>query len=329
MTVKSPDADKVRFTIDDQVRHVEKLTWTQIRGDYREPEGEHGPDYGYLGQARNTRLVGFYRKFLVRKLLRVWQRHAQDTASKSLDFYGSPTTTSCPKPIGRVTLETTSSTEPQRVMSNPDDNDSRVPLAVESPSSRPHSFPRNDTKARAGMKRDSPLGGLTSPSKRSCVLLEKLKLGSPLHRRIVLANKIFSIKDNESTSSQEGSESETISELQLPSVSLPLDQKPLFQSCNERFAKPFENQKISSPFKEPDIPVRRTSPRSSLLSPSRPLHPPRISAMGPNPAHPDPMVMSPKATSKQPVPTRQKGFSPKLMAISPKLSPGEPKNQSS
>mmetsp|Transcript_5509 Transcript_5509/g.7684 ORF Transcript_5509/g.7684 Transcript_5509/m.7684 type:complete len:220 (-) Transcript_5509:345-1004(-) len=61
---------RVRFCEDDEVKLIQKLTMTDIRGDWREPDTD--PDFCSIGQARHRRLSQFAEKMRARKLLLLW-----------------------------------------------------------------------------------------------------------------------------------------------------------------------------------------------------------------------------------------------------------------
>mmetsp|Transcript_26946 Transcript_26946/g.65442 ORF Transcript_26946/g.65442 Transcript_26946/m.65442 type:complete len:336 (-) Transcript_26946:551-1558(-) len=187
-TVRSPDAQRVRFAIDDKIHVVNKLTPTQIRGSYRDPEGEDGPDYCYIGQQRKTRLCAFRLNVLCKKTFLTWREYTHTkraaTDSNAMDKFGSPTTSTGPIPIRSVSSQSVGKQIPIiKAGSNPETCERRDQATDTTP--RPHSFPRVglELMPRAGMKRDSPGGTMASPSKRACVMLDKLKLGSPLFGR--------------------------------------------------------------------------------------------------------------------------------------------------
>eukprot|EP00471_Norrisiella_sphaerica_P014421 CAMPEP_0184501712 /NCGR_PEP_ID=MMETSP0113_2-20130426/48406_1 /TAXON_ID=91329 /ORGANISM="Norrisiella sphaerica, Strain BC52" /LENGTH=334 /DNA_ID=CAMNT_0026890575 /DNA_START=245 /DNA_END=1249 /DNA_ORIENTATION=+ len=180
ITVRSPDAKRVRFAVDDQVHIVKKLSWTQIRGDHRDPNGEDGPDYCFLGQERKTRLSGFYRNYLRKRAFVAWHTLASSSKEGTLDSFGSPSTQAVP-----ISFKSKSSAKNARHTSLPFSVGDRLGEASARVLTRPRSFPEIglDSVQRAGMKRDSPANAVASPSKRTCLMLDKLNLESPLFGR--------------------------------------------------------------------------------------------------------------------------------------------------
>jgi len=124
-------------------------------------------------------LQNFYRNYLCADTFKAWRDYTKKRLDEiGMDDLGSPTTSTRPIPIEIENVD--NETPLGKVGSNPDYRvkDPRVSIPVQ----RPHSYPSilpDIRPPRPGKKRDSP-GLLASPSKRSCVMLEKLKLGSPL-----------------------------------------------------------------------------------------------------------------------------------------------------
>jgi len=222
MTVKSPDAKRVRFSIDDQVHRVEKLSWTQIRGDYRNPEGENGPDYCYMGQNRASRLQAFYRKSMCSHAFRTWREHtkqirrfrgqrdvsslntqddekrtgvriekkkltvnthdsALETPVQHPTWASAPASNNTPNKTQNSTQNTyqfdpkpgTGNRNRNQNQNHSSFNNNRPRRSASSSSCSNYTL----SSGQLGMKRDSPLL-LASPSKRSCVMLSRLQLGT-------------------------------------------------------------------------------------------------------------------------------------------------------
>jgi len=76
-TIKSGNASKVRFTLEDQVFVVEKLPFDALRGDLRQPNGPD-PDWYSLGMARHRRLSEFAENFVAIKALQAWSNHCKN-----------------------------------------------------------------------------------------------------------------------------------------------------------------------------------------------------------------------------------------------------------
>lgn len=136
-------------------------------GDYRDPEGENGPDYGYLGQQRSIRLSQFWVKHTKRKAFFKWRAGTNQTRRPSAAAASSSGSPPVPNPKLRVAVRA----EEEKAAP------AAVPLTIRA-SAAPAS---TGSPLRQGVKRDeSPVNMTSSPSKRTCSLLERLKLGSPL-----------------------------------------------------------------------------------------------------------------------------------------------------
>jgi len=56
---------KIRFAIDDTIYRIERLSYTDIVGDIRDPE--NNPNYGEIALLRYMRLNSFYNNFIIQK----------------------------------------------------------------------------------------------------------------------------------------------------------------------------------------------------------------------------------------------------------------------
>mmetsp|Transcript_6627 Transcript_6627/g.10152 ORF Transcript_6627/g.10152 Transcript_6627/m.10152 type:complete len:213 (+) Transcript_6627:117-755(+) len=70
----------VTFKEEPEIKFVEKLTWTQIRGDFREPNGPD-PDYGFIAQQRYKKLCRIGERLMLRRCLKRWR-----TVSKNINL---------------------------------------------------------------------------------------------------------------------------------------------------------------------------------------------------------------------------------------------------
>lgn len=85
--IKSDTATKVRFTLDDTIFKVDRLTFGMLRGDVRHPEGSD-PDYCSIGQCRHSRLSQFAEVFLIAKTFRAWSTHCAGLSSPTRALRG-------------------------------------------------------------------------------------------------------------------------------------------------------------------------------------------------------------------------------------------------
>mmetsp|Transcript_16017 Transcript_16017/g.28751 ORF Transcript_16017/g.28751 Transcript_16017/m.28751 type:complete len:482 (+) Transcript_16017:88-1533(+) len=402
MTVQSPDAKKVRFAIDDKVRVVEKLTWPEIRGDFRDPEGEHGPDYCYLGQERKTRLLAFYRNHLYKSVFVAWKNHVRDVRlapephtqpqpqpqaqpqqqsqpqpqpqpqqqsqiqpppqliaaagstttssgagnSLTIDTFGSARTSSAPIKISRSAPVDIRSMSAGNVDTSPSFSSSHVGadkspivggLKAEKKRSgriflhrprrpdkaveklRPHSFPKEVIQPRAGMKRDYP-ASIQSPSKRSCVLLEKLRLGSPLGGR---APRNTNNSNRGGADGNRGSADETAQNF-LKCAGLNLSDSPI--SLGGNYPTPpglvTRSQSMSDHFLLPWTNSQSTESKSVSFRPKRKLSPPPMLRRHTDP-QPKPKPAVPRINTKN-IRNGSEGLSapePMLESRSPMVTP--------
>lgn len=71
-TIKSENATRVEFDLEDKVILFPKMRFDELRGDIRNPKGVD-PDWCTIGQARNCRLTQFAETFVAIKALRAWR----------------------------------------------------------------------------------------------------------------------------------------------------------------------------------------------------------------------------------------------------------------